>query len=468
MSLFGLVTTSDLDASKSNNMRRVVFYQYPNGKFPLMGLLSMADDAEQWDKQTSGWHEDRFVLPRADTTSANAAGPFTDLTGASGAVGTDLTAGGWSAAVGAAIRIKVKSAVQYRQRDVIWIKDLPAAAGAVLQINAVVDAVWAVNNTIDVHLIVAVTNALNDTTCNNLSVDMVGSAAVEGGFSKLGGYQFPIDPYNNTQTYRTVVGPFTRAALKMGLKFDDEGVYQTAAKQAHIRHMIAMEFNSYFGILGKNTVTDADDNVAKTELTSGGILQFLRYWEQGTTGAGSIVDYRPGEGDVSASDWKTEDRKRIISLNGAAVSKTQFDRLIYMAFLRNGDVGFEKIVVCGAGFLGSFNRFAEANSIKTVQINSKETTYGMTLTVWHTIWGDLYFKTHPLFTENPRFTNSAFILDIGSIKYHALTDSDTELLNNRQARDYDGRKDEWLTEYGLEIQFPERHMFIDNLGGITV
>ncbi len=468
MALFGLITTAELAATYSNNARRVVFYQYPNGKFPLMGLLSLADEAEQVDKQEFGWNEDRFVLPTSKSVAANAAGCFTDLTGAAGAPGADLTSGGWSQAVNTQIRIKVQNAAQFRTRDVIWMKDVPGTASSLKQINAVVDAVWPVQNTIDVHLIVAVTNALNDSTTVGIAVDFVGSASVEGGFSKLGGYQFPITPTNYTQTFRTVVGPFTRAALKAGQKFDSTGVYQTAAKQAHIRHMIALEFNAFFGVRGSNLVYDGDDGVTKTEKTSGGLLYFLRQWELGNISNGGIVDYRPGGSDITASDWKTEDLKRIISLNGATVTKDQFDRLIQMVFRYNSDTSWERLCVCGAGFLGLFQRFAEKNSIKVVEINSKENTYGMTMTIWHTAWGDLYFKVHPLFTENPRFTNSAFFTDMGSIKYHSLTDSDTELLDNRQANDYDGRKDEWLTEYGLEFNFPERHMFVDNCGGITV
>ena len=44
--MFGLMTSSDLAATKSNNARRRVFYQYPTGKFPLMGLLSLMDEGE--------------------------------------------------------------------------------------------------------------------------------------------------------------------------------------------------------------------------------------------------------------------------------------------------------------------------------------------------------------------------------------------------------------------------------------
>ena len=40
---------------------------------------------------------------------------------------------------------------------------------------------------------------------------------------------------------------------------------------------------------------------------------------------------------------------------------------------------------------------------------------------------------------------------------------DTELLKNRQNNDEDLRKDEWLTEAGLELRFPESHMYLQNV-----
>ena len=92
----------------------------------------------------------------------------------------------------------------------------------------------------------------------------------------------------------------------------------------------------------------------------------------------------------------------------------------------------------------------------------------MQMTKWTTTHGDLYFKVHPLFTENPMTNYSAMILDMGSLRFHTAQDRDSQLLTNRQANDFDGRKDEILTECGIELNYPERFMYIDNLGGITV
>jgi hypothetical protein len=100
------------------------------------------------------------------------------------------------------------------------------------------------------------------------------------------------------------------------------------------------------------------------------------------------------------------------------------------------------------------------------ELNPKEDSYGMQIKRLNTIHGDLLFKTHPLFKEDPSMQNTMVVLDAGDLKYHSMEGRDTELLKNRQARDADYRKDEWLTECTFEIRMPRRHMWIDGLTGI--
>ena len=55
------------------------------------------------------------------------------------------------------------------------------------------------------------------------------------------------------------------------------------------------------------------------------------------------------------------------------------------------------------------------------------------------------------------------ILDVHSIKYRALLDRDTQLLKMRQNPGDDKRKDEFLTEAGVEFWQPEANMLIKNV-----
>jgi len=90
-------------------------------------------------------------------------------------------------------------------------------------------------------------------------------------------------------------------------------------------------------------------------------------------------------------------------------------------------------------------------------------TYGMDVVKHKTPFGTVYYKTHPLMSQNAILRNNAFFLDVQNFVYRYLDGRDDALLKNRQANDADFRKDEWLGETGLEIRFPESHMYLQNV-----
>lgn len=459
MAILGLMSSSDLDSYKSETARRRVFYQYPNGSAPLMGLLSLMD-TEETDHEIMGWWEERWTMPKDTTAQANAAGPFTDTAGA------DLTAAGWSQSAGDSIRIYVNDASIFLIRDVVWVKDAAGTASSIKQVRGVVTAVNTTDDYLTVRLTEAVANALNTVANNSLNIFVVSIVAPEGDRSRDGQYSFPIEINNYTQIFRTAFS-FTRTALKKGLRFDREGAYKDRAKKMGLRHMTAMEHTAFFGRKGSSTQTNMDSESVPERLT-GGVYWFLEQWEKGNTGNGGAFDYRPGGADISASDWDASEDKRIYKFDGATITADEADQLLLQIFKVTSDTTFEKLLLCDSGLIAKFNRFFERMSIKVTQLHSKEDSYGMSITMWETPYGVLYMKTHPLFNQNPAMRNSGFVLDLGNIKWRPLADSDTELLKNRQLPDADKRKDEWLGEGGFEVRFPETHAYIENLGGITV
>jgi hypothetical protein len=59
------------------------------------------------------------------------------------------------------------------------------------------------------------------------------------------------------------------------------------------------------------------------------------------------------------------------------------------------------------------------------------------------------------------------ILDVQNMRYRALGKRDTMLRKGIQANDADRRKDEWLSEVGLEVRKPEANMIIYNFNEVT-
>lgn len=464
MSILGLMTTEQLRDKYSLNARRAIFHRYPNAPAPLMFLLSLADTEEVDKAHNFGWEEEYPMVFEQLTVMANSAGPFTTTSGSAGAVGVDQTAAGWGQSAGVTIRVKVDDVSLVQERDVIEFRNVPGTSSSLKTFQGVVSAVWTAHDTIDVILLETVANVLNTTAANGITIFMVGSAAAEGDRSRSGFHAFPVDVTNHTQIVRHGFD-FTRTSLKAGLKFDKTGIYKEKAKKNSLKHMEALEYAALFSSKTSNVVT-TDDGHSSVRRTTGGIKWFLKQWELGNVGAGGAFDYRPNGSSVVSSDWKTTEDKRIVDLAGATCTKDEFELLIERVFRNCDDTTYQKLVLCGSGFLTSFNKFVDREAVRTITLDTKE-TYGMQITQWDSIHGSLLFKSHPLFNKTSMLRNSAFILDTGNIKYRPLTDSDTELLTNRQAPDFDGRKDEWLTEFGMEVRFPDSHMFIDRLGGIT-
>ncbi len=462
----GLITTESLATYREENARRRVFYDYPSGRFPLMGMLSLMDDAEELTDNTFGWWEERWKSARSITSLVltTAVGPFANAANTS--PGANVTK-----AAGASVLIYVQDATVFRLRDSIRLTDIVLASGAFAQLTGVVTAINNTDNYLTVLMQDSNMVAANYQTVNlGKYVSVIGTASAEGaGVGSNGLVKIPIRPENYCQIFRTTVGPFTGSALKMGVRWDQTGQYKKSAKDNSLRHMESMEKAAFFGVRYADTITDDEGDVVPRRFM-GGLEYYLNQWDKGNTVNGGAWDYRPGGADLSAADWTlaSSEDKRVIRLTSGTITNDQWEELLRRIFLKQSDKGYEKLVICGDKTLMAINKWAKAVSIKVDELNSKEDSYGMKISKISTIHGELYFKTHPLFKEDPANQLKMFIVDMGDICYHALQDRDTALLKNRQTRDRDKRKDEWLTEMGIEYRMPERHMLIDGLTGITV
>jgi hypothetical protein len=267
----------------------------------------------------------------------------------------------------------------------------------------------------------------------------------------------PVKHTNHTQIFRNAFS-FTRTALKHPTDFDSSGVYKEKAKDNAIDHMVEMEKAFLWGVKGVQTVVV--DGESLPERTTGGIRHFLEQWEAANS------TYRGGAG-AAAVTLNTDDNKRIINFSTGSVSWKEFNDFLERAFRTTNNRAFEKLILCGNGMLAAINTALENRAVTNKNFRS-ETVYGMNVTTWVTPFGTVHFKTHPLFNRSAAWRFDGLLLDVQNLRYRALNDSDTTLLKNRQANGQDRRKDEWLTEAGLEVRFPESHMWFENLQNITI
>jgi hypothetical protein len=127
---------------------------------------------------------------------------------------------------------------------------------------------------------------------------------------------------------------------------------------------------------------------------------------------------------------------------------------------------------------GSREKWGIASSLAIDVINSYargrlqtqigQSTYGLRVTQYITPAGTLNLVWHPLL-EGATLGGQIWVVDLATLAYRYLKNQrgsrDTMVRTNIQAPDVDGRKDEYLTEAGLEFGQEKRHGKIVNITG---
>lgn len=440
---FGIASTTILAPYASLNARRKIFYQFPTGAAPLMGLLSMLP-SEDTDKDTFGWWEQRFPVQRTQTVASGTA-PF--LNGD----GTAFTDTG-NFVADTSYRVNVLSTAEFRPTHVIEIRNVVIAAAATTTVTGTVTVINSATQ-LTFRPDAAATGVENGSTDNNsLYVAIIGTANPQGGRSIGNGINtFPVKIENYTQIFRTPVG-VTRTALKMGLAYDKSGVYKKKVKDNGLRHMIEQEKAFLWGNRHQVMVTDPDTGDSEPENKMGGIRYFLQQYEAANSA------YRGGAG-AAAITLNTDPEKRIIALGGT-LTGSAYRGYMSRLFRKTNDSAYEKLCLCGGTFLETINSIFEKDIVRQVAIQDKTRNWEFMVHSHTTLRGTVHYKVHPLLDEDPQWQSAGFFLDMGNLHYRPLSGSDTAFLKGRQETDRDGRKDEWITECGLELQFPESHMLI--------
>lgn len=440
MPILGLVSTETYDAERFKNVRRSVQYQYPNGAAILTGLLSLMDEETTNDPQFSHW-EKRMIKQRTLTAAGAGAGPF--MNGAGADPGSPVT---FTADNATTYQVAVDDADFFRVGHVIKIVLVSG------ELRGLVTAVNTSTDRLTFKAIATKAGVTNDATSLDKEVLVIGTAFAQGRSNVTGEVAYkPVEFYNYTQIFRT---PFslTGTALKTPLKYDESGPHKDKAKEHSVYHMIEMEKAFLFGTRAKLYTEAAVDTAVGTGLpltTTGGVLYHLERWEAGDYGT-----------VVAAAD--TDDDKRIIENSGGSIDEDTYDTYLERLFRVTNNTSNEKLALCGSGFLKTINQLYRSKSTLTADLPLTD-TYGMNVVRHLTPFGTVFYKTHPLFTQNDTLRWNALFLDVKNLKYRPMTGRDTELLKNRQENDADYRKDEWFTEAGFEMWFPESHLYLKNV-----
>jgi hypothetical protein len=441
--ILGLLNTESSGIDRLKNFRRMVFYNYPNGSAPLIALLSMLKEESSNDPEFS-IYEKRLAEQRSLTTVATTAGTWS-------AVGSDTdTASPYSPAVNSTARVHVADSSRFRVGHIIQITAHPITTGGNINVKAIVIGLVSGSTTkIEVRFLQAYTNLSAVAPSVGLEALVIGNAASEGQVgAALAPYDTPLNLKNYTQIFRTPF-QFTGTVLKTGLKYDRTGPYKDKAKDATLQHAMEMEKGFLFGV--QQLFIDPTSGLP-TRLT-GGVEWFLQQWEAGTA-----------YGNTAAT-VDTDDNKRIINNAAGTMNLATFNGYMERLFRVTSNQAQEKLCLCGSGFLARINDMFTGKAVLKLDMEAKQ-KFGWDVVTHLLPWGSVHYKTAPLFSQNATLRNSAMFLDVWNLVYRYMDGRDTQLLKMRQPNNADYREDEWLGECGLELRFPESHMFMKNFTGV--
>ena len=118
----------------------------------------------------------------------------------------------------------------------------------------------------------------------------------------------------------------------------------------------------------------------------------------------------------------------------------------------------EKLCLCGNSVLTIISRIARNSGM--IELVPTAETFGMNISRYVTPHGTLVLRAHPLFNENPTYKSWGIVIDPENVRYRYLRD--TTYNPEVQNKGDDARKDEYLSECGLELSHESTHAFFKN------
>jgi hypothetical protein len=270
--------------------------------------------------------------------------------------------------------------------------------------------------------VLTVTRGIGSTAAAMLNGDelyIIGTAQPENDTSKPARSDNPSKVTNNTQIFRT---PFEASdSLRASGNQTSPHDWLLQTRKAGGEHAKDIELSL---LLGRKS---ADVTGATERRTTGGVLSFI---SSNQTDAG---------GDLSEAEFNA----------------------FMLQVMRYGSK--RKLALASGVGVSALNKFPAAKQ----QTRNDEKTYGMDVTSYTSPFGSLSLVYHRLL-EGTKYGGYIVVVDLDQTTYRYLSNGDlnrdTKVLTNRQPNDQDGRKDEYLSEIGLEFGQEKYHGL---LTGIT-
>lgn len=433
MAYFGMRGTGDWAANeRPTNWREMILRLYPNGQAPLTAMLSKMR-SESVDDPLFNWWTKSFP---------NQAGDIIGIYTNSGLTNAYVSGG----ASGDMVYVNVTEAIasEFRAGHEVIMRD-----ASDLTVDVVGKVTLRIDDGSSSFLKVKLLEADDNSTAGDLSnadrILVTGNINAEGaGMPDAISYD-PTQWFNYTQIIRTSL-EITGTAIETKLRRRPQA-YAELKREALELHAIEKEKAFLWGV---PSVSIGDNG--KEERTTLGIIPAIRGGYTGAGGTAGTVSNYVTDTDYSGQSWLT---------GGEDWLETQLETIF-----RYGKR--QKLALCGSGAQMAINKLVKNGG--DFSFGPKTSVYGIEISSWHTVLGTINFLSHPLFCQEETNRNIMVIIEPENLIYKYITNRDTHFISDKigtQNTGYtrrDGKKEEFLTECGLEYHHPVSWAYLTGFG----
>jgi len=419
---FGLRATNDftVNGQRPENWRETILYLYPNGDAPLTAIM-----AAMANESTDDPHFHWFTkgLPKQ---SADLSGIFSDE-----ALSTPITSPvGIGVDVYAALATGVNKD-QFRVGHTVMLRETADLT------SDTVGVITAVGTSVGGDYVRF--RLIEDDDNGNLLENadyllIIGNANAEGGPIPDAISYDPEEHDNYTQIFRTPL-EITRTARLTKLRTGD--AYKEAKRECLELHSIEMEKSFLWGRRYLGTGANG-----KPKRFTQGLIPSIK--EE----SGNVSNYAT-DPDFNGLDW-------------LAGGEAWLDKWLEILFRYGSDT---RMCYVGSGALLQINKLIKHGGL--FEFTPKTYSYGIKAFEWVTPFGTIVMKRHPLFSYEPTDRFSMVIFDPTDLKGRYITDTKfygaSDKVDSSHER-YDGTKEEYLTEIGMEYHFPIKCGYLYGVG----
>jgi hypothetical protein len=412
--------------------RRTIIHLDAVGTLPLLALTGAMPKETLTDPKFHWWTED-FPHQATDISDVYTDDTLSTLYTGNGVTGDMIF-----------VKITADGSLEFRFGHTVSLRDSTDLSVDV--VGKVVDRkVNGDNSYLQVKLLENDDNGIG-TSPHNLSnadrVLVVGNANPEGGGVPESIMTNPKPWFNYTQIFRTAV-EMTGTAMNTNLRTDG-GKYLDEVMQRGMIHGLEMEKTFLFGVPSETT----SPINGKPERTTLGLIPAIRGGYAGqNTPVGTYSDYTK-DTEFKGKVWEVGGT-RWIDDNMEIIKK--YTMREHMAF-------------CGNSVIAAINRLAKVHGDSPWGPDT--TKFGIKVKTWVTPFGDVSLKTHPLFNYEPSLQKAMVLFEPNNLKYRPLQNRDTKFFQDTSSgyTRIDGKKEEYLTEAGLEYHYPVSMGYLTGFG----